>query len=125
MKKILGLLQAAHRRRRALLRELMRAEPLIVGTVCEVLRRCGTPSCHCAQTPGHRQTLLLYGKAGHRTSKFIRQDDVERVRQAWCRYRSCRKALRAIRALNIREMGLFRAQIQARSDKYEYKITLK
>lgn len=117
--KVLRSLRAVHRRRQALLRELMRTDPLIVGTVCEVLRRCGTPSCHCARTPGHRQTLLLYGKAGRRTSKFIRQEDVERVRRAWCRYRSSKKALREIRALNNREIELLRAQIQARSMDYE------
>lgn len=117
--KLLRSLKAVNARRQALLRELMRADPLIVGTVCEVLRRCGTTSCHCAQAPGHRQTLLLYGKAGRRTSKFIRQEDVARVRRDWCRYRSCRKALGEIRALNIRESVLMRAQIRARSVNYE------
>jgi uncharacterized protein YjiS (DUF1127 family) len=107
-------LQALQKRRRALLREMLRPDPLIVGTVCEVLRRCGTPTCHCAKTPGHRQTLLLYGEGGRRTSRFIRSQDVAQVRRAWQRYRRFREALRELRTLNTRELQLLRVQITLR-----------
>ena len=107
-------LRALQKRRRALLREMLRPDPLIVGTVCEVLRRCGTPTCHCARTPGHRQTLLLYGEGGRRTSRFIRSQDVAQVRRAWQRYRRFREALRELRTLNTRELQLLRVQITLR-----------
>ena len=107
-------LRALQKRRRALLREMLRPDPLIVGTVCEVLRRCGTPTCHCAKTPGHRQTLLLYGEGGRRTSRFIRSQDVAQVRRAWQRYRRFREALRELRTLNTRELQLLRVQITLR-----------
>ena len=107
-------LRALQKRRRALLREMLRPDPLIVGTVCEVLRRCGTPTCHCAKTPGHRQTLLLYGEGGRQTSRFIRSQDVAQVRRAWQRYRRFREALRELRTLNTRELQLLRVQITLR-----------
>lgn len=107
-------LRALQKRRRALLREMLRPDPLIVGTVCEVLRRCGTPTCHCAKSPGHRQTLLLYGEGGRRTSRFIRSQDVAQVRRAWQRYRRFREALRELRTLNTRELQLLRVQITLR-----------
>ena len=107
-------LRALQKRRRALLREMLRPDPLIVGTVCEVLRRCGTPTCHCAKSPGHRQTLLLYGEGGWRTSRFIRSQDVAQVRRAWQRYRRFREALRELRTLNTRELQLLRVQITLR-----------
>ena len=106
--------RALQKRRRALLREMLRPDPLIVGTVCEVLRRCGTPTCHCAKSPGHRQTLLLYGEGGRRTSRFIRSQDVAKVRRAWQRYRRFREALRELRTLNTRELQLLRVQITLR-----------
>ena len=97
---------------------MLRPEPLIVGTVCEVLRRCGNPTCHCAKAPGHRQTLLLYGEGGRRTSKFIRQRDVDWVRRAWRRYRRFKEALRELRALHIRELQLLREQIRLRAAQF-------
>lgn len=111
-------LQALQKRRQALLREILRPDPLVVGTVCTVLRRCGTPTCHCAQTPGHRQTLLLYGEGGRRTSRFIRQQDESRVRRAWRRYRRCKEALRELRALNLRELELLRERIRLRAAQF-------
>lgn len=94
---------------------MLRPDPLIVGTVCEVLRRCGVATCHCAKLPAHRQTLLLYGEGGRRTSKFIRQRDVIWVRQAWRRYRRFKEALRELRALHSRELQLLRVQIRSRA----------
>ena len=111
-------LQALQKQRQAILREMLRPELLIVGTVCEVLRRCGTPTCHCVQTPGHRQTLLLYGEGGRRTSKFIRRQDVDWVRRAWGRYRRFKEALRELRALNIRELQLLRERIKLRAAQF-------
>lgn len=103
------------RRRRALLRLLSQPKPLVVGSVVDVTRRCGNPSCHCAEKPAHRQTLLLYGSKGRRTSKFVRQKDASWVRRAGNRYRNCKKALRELRTLNRKELQLLRAQIQLRS----------
>lgn len=105
--------------RRALLSTLAQGQPIIVGNVYDVMRRCGNPSCHCAAKPGHRQTLLIYIDNGKRRCKFVRQADTEWVKQAWERYRECKKALREFRALQNRELGILRAQIQARRISYE------
>lgn len=105
--------------RRALLGTLAQGQPIIVGNVYDVMRRCGNPSCHCAAKPGHRQTLLIYIDNGKRRCKFVRQADAEWVKQAWQRYRECKKALREFRALQTRELVVLRAQIQARRVSYE------
>ena len=106
-------------RRRALLRKLTQGGPLIIGYVYDVMRRCGNPSCHCAAKPGHRQTLLIYMDNGRRRCKFVRREDAERIKQAWERYRECRKTLGEFRALQKRELEILRAQIQARRVFYE------
>lgn len=106
-------------RRRILRSVLVQGRPIIVGNVYDVMRRCGNPSCHCAAKPGHRQTLLIYADDGRRRCKFVRQADAQWVKQAWDRYRECKKALREFRALQKRELAVLRAQIKARSVGYE------
>lgn len=118
-RKVAPALAELKRRRKALLRLLSRPKPLVVGSVVDVIRRCGNSSCHCAEKPAHRQTLLLYGSKGRRTSKFVRQKDASWVRRAGARYRNCKKALRELRTLNRKELQLLRAQIQLRSIAYE------
>src|SRR5208282_4151225 len=114
-----GKIKLLEDRRRILRRVLVQGRPIIVGNVYDVMRRCGNPSCHCAVKPGHRQTLLIYADDGRRRCKFIRQADARWVKQAWDRYRECKKALREFRALQKRELAVLRAQIKARSVGYE------
>ena len=105
--------------RRALLKKLTQGGPIIIGNVYDVMRRCGNLSCHCAAKPCHRQTLLIYVEKGKRRCKFVRGADAEGIKQAWERYRECKKALSEVRALQKRELGILRAQIQARRISYE------
>lgn len=107
-------LKALHKRRFASLELLLRQEPIIIGNVYDVMRRCGNASCHCAAKPGHRQTLLIYTENGRRHCKFVRRQDTKRIKQAWLDYRECKKALRELRALNNKEMGLLRVQLRLR-----------
>jgi hypothetical protein len=112
-------LKAIWAKRQDFLQQITRTEPVIVGNVYDVMRRCGNPSCHCAAKPGHRQTLLIYVEKGRRRCKFVRRADAEWVKKAWQRYRNCRKALGEIRALSRQELALLRAQIQKRRARYE------
>jgi hypothetical protein len=112
-------IKALEAQRRVLLAKLKHGDPIVVGYVYDVMRRCGNPSCHCAAKPGHRQTLLIYVEDGRRRCKFIRGADAARIKQAWQRYRDCKKALQEFRTLQKRELEVLRAQIQARGLSYE------
>lgn len=112
-------LQDLQNRRQALLNTMMDAEQMIIGSVYDVLRRCGNASCHCAEKPAHRQTLLIFVKKGKRVCKFVRQEDAEWVREAWKRYRGFKKDLRTIRALQKRELKLLGAQMRQHRISYE------
>ena len=108
-------LEALWRRREALLQLLLANEPLLVGSVYDTLRRCGNPTCRCADRPTHRQTLLIFTKAGRRRCRFVRKDQAPSLYEAAERYRLCRKALRAFRTLQNRERELLWVQILKRA----------
>lgn len=114
-KHVRGSLEDVWRRREEVLKVLLADEPLLVGTVYDTLRRCGNPTCRCADRPTHRQTLLIFTKAGRRRCRFVRQDDAASLRLAADRYRAVRQALRGLQALQNRERGLLRVQILKRA----------
>lgn len=114
-KKARGSLQDVWRRREELLKILLADEPLLVGSVYDTLRRCGNPTCRCAERPTHRQTLLIFTKAGRRRCRFVRQADAALLREAAERYRVWRRALREFRTLQNRERGLLKVQIRKRA----------
>ena len=117
--KLNKLLRTLFIKHQALLKKLSGKEPLIVGNVYEVMRKCGNPTCHCADKPGHPQTLLIYTLRGRRTCKLVRRKDEGWVQEAWQRYRNFRKALGELRTLNQQELALLRVQMQKRRIRYE------
>lgn len=116
---VLPALRALQKRRWTFFKRLTRPQRLLIGTVYDVLRRCGNPSCACAKAPTHRQTLFLSARHGKRRCQFIRQEDLPWVREAWNHYKEFRQALREIRTLNRREMKLLGAQMRRRATSYE------
>ncbi len=109
---LLAQLQALAHRQAALRAELLRDAEFVVGTVSEVRGRCGKPGCHCTEGTGHPQMRLLYAEGGRRRCKLIRQADWDRVRRAGARYRQLRATLRALAALQIRELRLLRRVVR-------------
>jgi hypothetical protein len=103
------------RRREELLRILLADEQILVGSVYDTLRRCGNPACGCAKRPSHRQTLLVFTKAGRRVCRFVRQAEAASLHAAAERYRVCRRALREFQAIQNREIQLLRVQIHKKS----------
>jgi hypothetical protein len=56
-------------KRAKLITEMARLQDLRPGCITGIIRRCGKPTCHCAQTsdPGHGPTLRLTYKAEGKT----------------------------------------------------------
>jgi len=95
-------------RRAGLVDELAQTEALIAGSLSEVLRRCGKPSCHCAERPGHPQAILMTVEDGRRRCRLVRQADLPAVRLAVERYRSFRKGLRTLGTLDSNVVALLK-----------------
>ncbi len=73
-----------------------RPEPLMVrGSLFTLRRRCGKPSCHCANEAGHESPALAYPEVGRTRTMTLSAADVDEVRAAVERYNAARAELDA------------------------------
>ncbi|MDQ6726822.1 MAG: hypothetical protein M3066_11745 [Actinomycetota bacterium] len=73
-----------------------RPEPLMVrGALFTLRRRCGKPSCHCANEAGHESPALAYPEAGRTRTMTLSAAEVDEVRAALERYNAARAELDA------------------------------
>lgn len=113
--KTLESLKNLWKRKEELLGILVADHPVLIGTVYDTLRRCGNPTCHCAQKPSHLQTLVHFKKpSGQHCCHFVRQEDADALRRAMDLYRQWRDAMREFQTLQTRERKLLKVQIQKR-----------
>jgi hypothetical protein len=119
--KLLASLQQLHQERRRLIRRLKREHELAIGTVSVVNRKCGNPTCHCVNGPGHPQTLFLFKDEtkGRRRCKLVRRADESWMLKAGERYREFREDLKALRAIDLEEKQILMAIAEVRAIDYK------
>ena len=119
--KLLSSLRQLHQERRRLIGRLTREHELAIGTVSVVRRKCGNPRCHCAEGPGHPQTLFLFNdeKEGRRRCKLVRRADEPRLIQAGDRYRQFREDMKRLRAIDLEEKRILMALAELRAIRYK------
>jgi hypothetical protein len=105
--------------RTAVVNQLAQTAPLIIGSLSEVQRRCGKPSCHCAKGPGHPQLILMSLEDGRRRCQVIRRDDLAAVRQAVERYRAVREGLRLLSTLDSKVLAHLKELMRLRDQGYQ------
>jgi hypothetical protein len=120
-RKSLASLRKIHQERRRLIRRLTRKDELAMGTVSVVRRKCGNPTCRCAEGPGHPQTLFLFQdpKEHRRRCKLVRRADEARMMRAGERYREFRQDLKQLRALDRQEKRILMALAEGRAVRYK------
>ena len=101
-----------------LVEELLAPEPLIVGSVSNVLRRCGNPNCHCAERPAHPTTHLATTREGQRRCQLVRKADEDVVTEKVNRYRRFREVLRRLTALERQRRDVLKAVAEVRGEDY-------
>ena len=118
---LLASLQRLQQERRSLLRRMTRPGEVAIGSVSAVRRKCGNPACHCAREGGHLQTLFLFQdrKDTRRRCKLVRRADETRMLKAGERYRSFRKGLQRLRAIDSEEKQILMAIAEERAVHYE------
>jgi hypothetical protein len=89
------------------------ADPL-GGSLNQVARRCGKPTCHCASGEGHLMWTLTYSVNGQRHVEFISDELLPQVAPLAERGRAYRDALNELLTINAQLVTLWRKQQRAR-----------
>jgi hypothetical protein len=84
---LLGL----HDRAGLLLEVFLASEPLVRGSVYELRRRCGRPSCRCARGRLHPVMVLSVSEQGRTRLRTIPEDRLAKLRVLTQRYRRFRR----------------------------------
>ncbi len=85
---LLGL----HDQAGVLLEVFLASEPLVRGSVYELRRRCGRPSCRCARGRLHPVMVLSVSEQGRTRLRTIPQDRLAKLRELTQRYQRFRRA---------------------------------
>lgn len=72
-----------HARRRKLARQAPDLAQIVRGSLFERTRRCGRPSCHCADDRGHTTTYLGVTLAGGKSVQITVPDEWLPVVKTW------------------------------------------
>jgi hypothetical protein len=93
---------ALRTRRRRLVLNMPPIEEVMRGTLKTSFLRCGRPNCRCADGPGHgpKHYLSISTPTGRPRQHYVRNADVERVRQSIGTLSELRDILDQICAIN-------------------------
>ncbi len=85
-----------------LVQELEQLEIFRPGSLNKTFRRCGKPSCGCAESdhPGHPQFLLTKSVNGKTVARTIHESEVELVSRQIASYHKFRELIRQITEVN-------------------------
>lgn len=87
---------------------------LLGGSLNEVARKCGKPTCRCASGEGHPMWTLTYSVDGQRRVEFIPDELVPLIAPLAEEGRAYRDALSEILTINAQLVTLWREQQRSR-----------
>jgi hypothetical protein len=105
---------------------MLAARTMVQGSLSEITRQCGDPSCACAWDPARRHGPHLYlrfGAQGKAQSVYVPPEDQPAVRdahQAWLRFQeiaaqvSTHNRQRLLRTLDRRKLAVKAQRAKAR-----------
>jgi len=93
-----------------LLRTLKVPPDALPGSLALTYRRCGKPTCRCAQGEGHPSWSLTFMVGGEKRVEHIPTEWVEKVRRRVELGRQAKEALAEILAANAQLLALERRQ---------------
>lgn len=86
--------------RAVLLRQLRQAGPLAEGSIAMVARKCGSPSCPCAQGVVTHQAMILCKKvAGRSVATYVPKDLWDEVRAWNAEHKKIKRVLKDLSAI--------------------------
>ena len=84
-------------------------EPMLRGVLFTLRRKCGKPSCRCAEGELHESPALTYPVGGRTKTMTLSEADIPVVREALERYRLAREELDGAADAEIAAMRAARA----------------
>ena len=84
------------RRARSRLAQLMAGHGLMRGSLLVRRRRCGKPTCHCAQEEGHESLYVVITEKGRTRQLFVPKDWEPLVRQWVANHRQARQFMEEV-----------------------------
>lgn len=104
-------------RKYALLRRFQIPPDALPGSLSLIHRRCGKPTCHCAQGQGHPVWRLAFMVAGKQRVEWIPPEWVEQIRPLVEQGREFKDAVAEVFASNAQLLTLWRQQSLAKKPK--------
>jgi len=102
-------------RKYELVRELGLPEDLLGGCLSISRRRCGKPSCHCAQVGGHPARSLTYQRRGRKRVEYVPGEWVAEIEAAILNTQRHLDAVHELMAINVELLALSRSQRRDRA----------
>ncbi len=95
--------------RQTLVEELVQVEQMIRGKFGVAYRRCGTPTCWCAQGEGHPVNRITWTEHAQSRTRSIPAEDIAWIKQRTETYQRFRKQRQALRVLERKLNAAFDA----------------
>lgn len=92
LSRLRGALQGSLKELEAVLEVAFERAALVKGNVYELARKCGKPSCGCAEGQLHRSTVLSWSHQGKTRLLTIPPEKLDRLRSGSQRYLEYRRA---------------------------------
>ena len=80
--------------------------PLIKGTVCEMARKCGKPTCACSRGELHRSMVLSWSQKGKTKLMSIPPERLTELREKTEEYRRLRGARAEVSAITKKMLAV-------------------
>jgi hypothetical protein len=97
-------------RKYALLRRFQIPPDALPGSLVLSHRRCGKPTCHCAQGQGHPFWVLTFMAEGKQHVEWIPREWVDEIRPLVEQGREFKQAMAEVFAANAQLLALLRGQ---------------
>ncbi len=91
---------ALRQKREKLLDSLLDHEPMIPGSIKEVYRKCGKPSCWCVEEQGHPYVRITWTEQGVSKTKAISKENIAMIRNLTQNYRKFKQKRRQVNELD-------------------------
>ena len=99
-------IKSTEHRRALLMGEILETKFMVRGTFGQVYRRCGKPTCWCAEGEGHLSNRITWTEGGKSRTKAIPEEDIAWIKSMTQNYKAFRKARQNIRELAARLSNL-------------------